>query len=220
MQEKKLISIKTKIKELLIEKQYKKNNIKIIAISKTFSMINIMPLIESGHIHYGENKIQEAENKWFEVKKKFSNIKLHMVGKLQTNKAKKAVQIFDFIHSVDNFKLAEKIDKFKKELDKKIDIFIQVNLGDEIQKSGIKINELNDFYNFCTKKLSLNVIGLMCIPPQTDHSIEYFKKLEELSKNLGLQELSMGMSNDYLDAIKAGATYVRLGSSIFGNRKS
>ena len=179
----------------------------------------IKPLIESGHIHFGENKIQEAENKWINVKKEFSNLKLHMIGKLQSNKAKKAVRLFDYIHSIDNAKLASKIFQYEKELDKKVNLFIQVNLAGENQKSGISLNELNNFYSYCTKELHLNVIGLMCIPPIESNSQEYFPILKKAAEKLNLKDLSMGMSSDFEPAIINGSTYLRLGTVILGERK-
>lgn len=181
-------------------------------------MSDIEPLIESGHSHFGENKVQEATNKWINVKKKYENLKLHMIGKLQTNKVKYAIPLFDYIHSLDNIKLAEKISKEQDKRKKYLKIFIQVNIGDESQKSGILVNDLESFYKNCVEDLKLDIIGLMCIPPQDAFVTEYFKKMNELNKNLNLKELSMGMSEDYLDAIKHGATYVRIGSKIFGQR--
>ena len=215
-----LTAIKLKIKENLEEKQLNNSKPEIIAVSKTFSSREITPLIEAGHIHFGENKIQEAESKWPEIKTKFKNIKLHMIGKLQSNKAKKAVKLFDYIHSLDSIKLAAKIFKYETELEKKTKIFIQVNIGEEKQKSGISILALNDLYTYCTQRLSLNIIGLMCLPENNSDSNKHFKILQDLSKQLGLKDLSMGMSNDYISAINYGATYVRLGTSIFGDRKS
>jgi len=176
-----------------------------------------MPLLNSGHIHFGENKIQEAEDKWEKVKKN-TNLQLHMIGKLQTNKAKRAVSLFEYIHSLDNEKLASKINQYEKELNKKIKLFIQINIADESQKSGIKLNELNDFYHYCLKKLSLNIIGLMCLPPISSNSQEYFNELKKAANQLNLKDLSMGMSADYETAILNGSTYLRLGSAILGER--
>jgi len=218
LQVKNLNLIKSKINEIINKKKLIIPNLNIIAVSKTFSTERIIPLIEAQHYHFGENKVQEAEKKWPEIRKKYQNIKLHMIGKLQSNKAKKAVNLFDFIHSVDSIKLAERIDRFEKDLNKKVKIFIQINVGKEDQKSGVAIQDLDNFYNYCTKKLSLNVIGLMCLPPENEISSDYFKILNELSTKLKLKELSMGMSNDYLDAINYGATYLRIGRSIFGKR--
>ena len=190
---------------------------KIIAVSKTFKIDHIMPLINYGHQHYGENKVQEALEKWTDIKKEHKNIKLHLIGGLQTNKVKNAVQIFDYIHSLDSKKLADKISYQQKKENVETKIFIQINIGKEKQKSGILEEELPDFYDYC-KNLNLNIIGLMCIPPLNEDSIKYFEKMQELNKKIGLNELSMGMSADYLNAIKFGATYVRVGSDIFGQR--
>ena len=213
----KLTLVKNKVNEIIRQKQLKTNP-KIIVVTKTFSLNQITPLIESGHIHFGENKIQEAESKWIGVKKQFSNLQLHMVGKLQTNKVKKAVKIFDYIHSLENSKLALKIFQHEKELNKKIKLFIQVNLADENQKSGILLNDLNNFYSYCTKELSLNVIGLMCLPPVESSSQEYFKILKNVAEKLDLKDLSMGMSSDFEEAIVHGSTYLRLGTIILGER--
>lgn len=190
----------------------------IIAVSKTFSLDYIMPLINYGHMHYGENKVQEAEAKWLQIKNKRKDLKLHMIGKLQSNKAKKAVQIFDYIHSLDSQKLADILAKSQDSINKSIKYFIQVNLGNEIQKSGISYNEVDDFYNYCVKEKKLNIIGLMAIPPNDHKSEEYFKSISELNASLGLKELSIGMSSDYMDAIKYKSTHLRIGSSIFGER--
>ncbi len=201
----------------------KLNNLKkdkpprIIAVSKTFRIEKILPLIEYGHNDFGENKVQETLDKWTEIKLKKNNIKLHLIGKLQTNKVKFAVKIFDYIHSVDSEKLARKIADEIKKNQKKIDIFIQVNIGREDQKSGIDVNHLDNFYNYC-KDLNLNVIGLMCIPPIDRNSEEYFLEMQSLNKRLKLTELSMGMSSDYLKAIEYSSTFVRIGSHIFGKR--
>ena len=194
------------------------NNIKIVAVSKTFSYEHIKPLVEYGHVHFGENKVQEAQTKWKEIKNNQSKIKLHMIGKLQSNKAKEAVRLFDYIHSVDNEKLASLLAKFESNLNKKVNYFIQVNIGNEMQKSGIPIKSLDEFYYYCTKELKLNVIGLMAIPPNEGKVSFHFKNMMELNKLLGLKELSMGMSGDYEEALKYESTFVRIGSSIFGNR--
>ena len=215
----KLTLTKIKVNEIIKQKQLKTAPT-IIVVTKTFSLNQITPLIESGHIHFGENKIQEAESKWIGVKKQFSNLQLHMVGKLQTNKVKKAVKIFDYIHSLENTKLALKIFQHEKELNKKIKLFIQVNLADENQKSGILLNDLNNFYYYCTKELSLNVIGLMCLPPIESNSHEYFKILKNTAEKLNLKDLSMGMSSDFEQAIVNGSTYLRLGTIILGERNS
>ena len=192
--------------------------INIIAVSKTFPIDHIKPLIDYGHVHFGENKVQEAKSKWSEIKKKNINLKLHMVGKLQSNKAKDAVKLFDFIHSLDNQKLADTLAKYQINLNKKLKYFIQVNIGNEIQKSGIPTSELDAFYNYCTKDLNLSILGLMVIPPNDNNTDRYFKTINELNKSLALKELSMGMSNDYEVAINHGASFVRIGSSIFGSR--
>ena len=190
---------------------------KIIAVSKTFKIDQILPLINYGHTDFGENKIQEAVDKWTEIKLKNSNIKLHMIGKLQTNKVKFAVKLFDYIHSVDNKKLAQKIAEEQIKVSKKIKIFIQVNIGDEEQKSGVKKNEVSDLILYC-KKINLDVVGLMCLPPADGNSSIYFNEMNLLNNTFGLSELSMGMSSDYIEATKNSATYLRIGSSIFGKR--
>tara|TARA_B100001057_G_scaffold425355_1_gene448727 strand:- start:2077 stop:2727 length:651 start_codon:yes stop_codon:yes gene_type:complete len=190
----------------------------IIAVSKTFSIEHINPLVEYGHTHFGENKVQEAAAKWAETKKTNQNLKLHMIGKLQSNKAKDAVKIFDYIHSLDSQKLADSLAKHQINLNKKLKYFIQVNIGNEIQKSGVPVNELDPFYNYCVNEVKLKIIGLMVIPPNDNNSEKYFKSLNELNRSLALENLSMGMSADYLKAIKHGSTFVRIGSSIFGPR--
>ncbi len=190
---------------------------KIIAVSKTFEMDKISPLIEHGHLDFGENKVQEAIEKWSDVKSNNDDIKLHLIGGLQTNKVKLAVKLFDYIHSVDTEKLAKKISNEQQKQKKKIKIFIQVNIGNEQQKSGVNESSVSDLYSYC-KSLDLDVVGLMCIPPLEKSSDIFFKKMSTLNKNLNLDELSMGMSADYLDAIKNSATYVRIGSNIFGER--
>ena len=193
-------------------------NLKIIAVSKTFPMSEINPLIENGHIHFGENKVQEAIDKWSDVKKSNKNIKLHMIGKLQTNKVKYVVPLFDYIHSLDNIKLAEKIASEQIKKNRYLKIFIQVNIGNEPQKSGINVSDLNDFYEKCSKELNLNIVGLMCLPPQHISAKNYFNEMGKLREALNVGDLSMGMSNDYLEAVACGATYIRVGSKIFGNR--
>ena len=190
---------------------------KIIAVSKTFPIENILPLIEHGHLHYGENKVQEALDKWTEIKIKNNNIKLHLIGKLQTNKVKFALKIFDYIHSLDSEKLATKIANEQVKQDKKPKIFIQVNIGDEDQKSGVQKERLVDFYKYC-KNLNLDIVGTMCIPPNDQNSENYFSEMNKINQDINFKELSMGMSGDYLSAIKNNATYVRIGSKIFGNR--
>tara|TARA_Y100001935_G_scaffold80483_2_gene67245 strand:+ start:668 stop:1297 length:630 start_codon:yes stop_codon:yes gene_type:complete len=191
---------------------------KIIAVTKTFPISEIKPLIDHGHLHYGENKVQEALEKWNEIKKEAKNIKLHMIGKLQTNKVKFVIPLFDYIHSLDNLKLAQKIALEQKKNNKKLKIFIQVNIGNENQKSGIHQNEVMNFYKKCINDLNLDIVGLMCIPPLKGDKNEYFKLMNDLNKSIGLDELSMGMSSDYLEAVFHGATYVRIGSKIFGER--
>tara|TARA_Y100001935_G_C17271112_1_gene492015 strand:- start:361 stop:1017 length:657 start_codon:yes stop_codon:yes gene_type:complete len=193
-------------------------NIEIIAISKTFPIQNISPLIEAGHLHFGENKIQEAIGKWTDIKKINQNLKLHFVGKLQTNKVKFVIPLFDYIHSLDNFKLAEKISIQQNKINFKPKIFVQVNIGKEIQKNGISIDDLDSFVEQCQKDLDLDIIGLMCLPPNDDNTESYFKEMKFLNNKLNLKELSMGMSNDYKLAIKNGSTFIRLGSKIFGAR--
>ena len=190
---------------------------KIIAVSKTFKIDKILPLIDNGHLDFGENKVQEAVEKWTNIKKKNSAIKLHMIGKLQTNKVKPAVQLFDFIHSVDSEKLAKKIADEQKKINKKIKIFLQVNIGDENQKSGINKNDLGQLASYCNK-IGLDLVGLMCIPPVDTESQGYFEEMKKLNDNLGFNQLSMGMSSDYLSAAKNFSTYIRIGSSIFGQR--
>ena len=213
---KNLINIQSKVKQKVDEKSITHNPV-IIAVSKTFDLNHITPLIDHGHVHYGENKVQEALEKWTEIKQKRNNLKLHLIGKLQTNKAKFAVKLFDYIHSLDNEKLAKKISSLQQEQNHKVKLFIQVNIGEEKQKSGINENELEDFYRFCLE-LDLNIIGLMCIPPIDQKSEIYFNKMKSLKKKYKLNELSMGMSSDYLKAIDYESSYIRIGSSIFGER--
>ena len=213
---KNLLDIENNIK-LYLDKLNLNNSPKIIAVSKTFKIDKILPLIEHGHIDFGENKVQEAIEKWTEIKKKNSAIKIHMIGKLQTNKVKYAVKLFDYIHSVDSKKLAKKIADEQNKLNKKIKIFLQVNIGDEDQKSGINKNHVKYLVSYC-KKIGLDLIGLMCIPPINIDPENYFKEMNILNKSLGFSELSMGMSSDFLQAIKYSSTHVRIGSSIFGQR--
>ena len=211
-----LINIENQIKSSL--NSYNIDSLpKVIAVSKTFTIDKILPLIEHGHCDFGENKVQEALNKWSDIKKKNSNIKIHLIGKLQTNKVKFAVKLFDFIHSVDSKKLAKKIANEQLKLDKKIKVFIQVNIGDEDQKSGINKSDLNELITYC-QEINLKVIGLMCIPPLDDDPSKYFKAIKELNQTYGFNELSMGMSSDYMKAIEHEATFVRIGSNIFGAR--
>ena len=215
-----LMAIQSEIKELLIKNNLQNKDLNIIIVCKTFSMDKILPLIDAGHVHFGENKVQEAELKWKEAKKKHPNIKLHMVGKLQTNKVKVALNIFDYIHSVDNCRLGEKIVKYEKELNKKIKTFVQVNIGEESQKSGISPKNVNQFVNYCKNSLCLNIIGLMCLPPISDNSEKYFMHLNQLRNQTDLRHLSMGMSNDYQTAIKCGSTFLRIGSKILGEKNT
>ena len=190
---------------------------KIIAVSKTFPIESVIPLIQHGHLHYGENKVQEALDKWRDIKSKNNSIKLHLIGRLQTNKVKFALKIFDYIHSLDSEKLANKIADEQIKQEKKPKIFIQVNIGNEDQKSGVNKENLIDFYKFC-KNLNLDIIGTMCIPPNNEKTENYFSEMNQINQNLNFKELSMGMSGDYLEAIKNNATYVRVGSKIFGVR--
>ena len=206
---------KIKSKILLLKP---KKQVNIVAVSKSFPIEHIMPLIDYGHKHFGEKKVQEAVSKWNLIKKDKQYLKLHMIGKLQSNKAKEAVKLFDFIHSLDNKKLADLLAKHQKDLKKKLKYFIQVNLENEIQKSGISVSELDPFYNYCVNEINLDIVGLMVIPPNDNKSEKYFKSLNELNNSLALKELSMGMSADYISAIENGATFVRVGSSIFGSR--
>ncbi len=204
----------------LIKNEVELNNsdAEIIAVSKTFSVSKIKPLINHGHLHFGENKIQEALEKWPEMKKENKNVKLHFVGKLQTNKVKYALPLFDYIHSLDNLKLAEKISAFQKKISFYPKIFIQINIGNENQKSGIDINDLGDFLKICRSTLDLNIIGLMCIPPNDDNTEKYFALMKKLKNDFNFTDLSMGMSADYLLAINYESTFIRVGSKIFGAR--
>ena len=208
----------TTIEEQIKSRFENSSKSKIIAVSKTFPIREIEPLINHGHVHFGENKVQEAVDKWTEAKANFQNLKLHMIGKLQTNKVKYVIPLFDYIHSLDNLKLAEKISQEQKKKNKFLKIFIQVNIGNEDQKNGINSNNLSEFYNTCVSELNLDIIGLMCIPPQEGNVEDFFKKMLTLNRSLDLKELSMGMSSDFLEAIKYGSTFVRIGSKIFGNR--
>lgn len=193
-------------------------NLNIIAVSKTFPMSEINPLIESGQIHFGENKVQEAIDKWSDIKRLNEHLKLHMIGKLQTNKVKYVVPLFDYIHSLDNIKLAEKIASEQIKKNRNLKIFIQVNIGNEPQKAGLNISDLKNFYEKCTQELNLNIIGLMCLPPQSGSAKNYFNEMVELKKIINVRDLSMGMSEDYLEAVACGTTYIRIGSKIFGDR--
>ena len=212
-----LIEIQKKIQLKINEQEGSINLPKIIAVSKTHPMENILPLINYGHLDYGENKVQEATEKWAEVKNQNKNIKLHLIGRLQTNKAKIAVRIFDYIHSLDNEKLADKIADEQDKQNKKVKIFIQINIGDEDQKSGIKKKDIFQFYKYC-KNLDLEVIGTMCIPPKEGSSQNYFLEMNKINKELNLSQSSMGMSEDYLQAVQNRSTYIRIGSKIFGDR--
>ena len=207
----KLISIQEKI-------QIKNNITKVIAVSKTFPIEDVIPLINHGHKDFGENKIQEALKKWVLIKKEHNDIKLHMIGKIQSNKVKIMMPLFDYIHSLDSLKLAQKISEEQKKHKKEVKIFIQVNIGNEAQKSGIAPDEVEGFKNKCVDELNLDVVGLMCLPPKNKESSVYFKEMNYLLKKTNLKELSMGMSNDYLRAIEYNSTFVRVGSKIFGDR--
>ena len=193
-------------------------NANIVAVSKTFPISHILPLINHGHNHFGENKVQEAQEKWTSLKNDFPNLKLHLLGKLQTNKVKFALPLFDYIHSLDSIKLAEKISLEQEKKNFKPKIFIQINLGKESQKSGVDENQLISFYEKCINELRLNIIGIMCLPPFDQDPKPFFKKMQNLSESLSLKEISMGMSNDYLEALKYKSTYIRVGSKIFGSR--
>ena len=211
--------IENKVKDIINKKQLKIDP-KIIVVTKTFPLNKIIPLLDNGHIHYGENKIQEAEEKWSDIRNNYKNFQLHMVGKLQTNKVKKAVKLFDYIHSLDNERLALKIFQCQKELNKEVKLFIQINLAAESEKSGLTINNLNSFYKYCVNKLSLNIVGLMCLPPIHDNTDKYFKLLKKNSEDFNLRELSMGMSSDFENAILNGSTFLRLGTVIMGRRNT
>ena len=206
------------IKNILKIKNIELNKIKIIAVSKTFPIKEILPLINHGQIHFGENKVQEAIEKWQEIKKDFKHLQLHMIGKLQTNKVKFVVPLFDYIHSLDSLKLANKISEEQKKMKKRLKIFIQINIGNEEQKNGIHEANLDEFYKKCVNELELDIVGLMCLPPSNEDTTRYFVKMNNLAQKINVKELSMGMSNDYVDAAKYGATYLRIGSKIFGNR--
>jgi len=213
-----LIEIQKEIQLKIIDTNNVTQKPKIIAVTKTNPIGNILPLINYGHLDYGENKVQEALEKWESIKGDFDHLNLHMIGKLQTNKVKQAVSLFDYIHSLDNLKLAEKISNEQVKQNKKMKLFIQINIGEEPQKSGVYISDIKKFYKSCVEDLGLNIIGVMCLPPNNNNSSSYFSKMKNLKNYLNLKELSMGMSNDYLDAIKFEATYIRIGSKIFGKR--
>ena len=195
-----------------------KKNVKLVAVTKTFPISHILPVINEGHNDFGENKVQEAMEKWTPIKQDFPKIKLHLIGKLQTNKVKFVLPLFDYIHSLDSVKLANKIAEEQVKKNFKPKIFIQINIGEETQKGGIEVSNLESFYKKCVEELELNIIGLMCIPPFEKDTKPYFIKMRELSKNLNLKDISMGMSDDYLEAIKQGSTFIRVGSKIFGSR--
>jgi len=214
----KLISIKKEINEISNQENDPNKEPIIIAVSKTFPIKHILPLINYNHIHFGENKVQEALEKWSDIKNDFPDIKLHMIGKLQTNKVKQALPLFDFIHSLDSIKLAQKISTEQIKYNKKPKIFIQINIGQELQKNGISEDQLVVFYKKCINDLNLNIIGLMCLPPKDGDSKNYFLKMSDLVKRINLKDLSIGMSSDYITASKYGATYLRIGSKIFGDR--
>ena len=194
------------------------NKIKIIAVSKTFPIGEILPLINNGQIHFGENKVQEAIEKWSDIKQDFKHIQLHMIGKLQTNKVKFVIPLFDYIHSLDSLKLAQKISIEQIKYKKRLKIFIQINIGDEEQKNGINEDDLEKFYEKCVDELNLDIVGLMCLPPKNESAVNYFQKMQNLSKMINVKELSMGMSGDYVAASESGATFLRIGSKIFGER--
>ena len=204
--------------EIYSKEGNKKNSVNVIAVSKTFSLEKIMPLIKYGHIHFGENKVQESIDKWSEIKNEISNLKLHFIGKLQTNKVKHVIPLFDYIHSLDSIKLAEKIHNQQNKVNFRPKIFVQVNIGEEKQKSGILISDLENFLKDCKNNFDLNILGLMCIPPISNSSKKYFEIMQKLNEKFGFNDLSMGMSSDYLDAIKCGSSYIRIGSKIFGKR--
>ena len=212
-----LSEIKNKVHQA--EEEFSKTigSTKIIAVSKTFKLDQINPLIDHGHIDFGENKVQEAVEKWTDIKKDKSELKIHLVGRLQTNKVKFALKVFDYIHSLDSKKLAEKISEEQAKHKIKPKIFIQINIGDESQKGGIRVDELEEFYNYCVE-LELEIIGTMCLPPISDEPEKYFSRMNYLNKKLNFKESSMGMSSDYLEAIQYNATYLRIGTSIFGER--
>jgi pyridoxal phosphate enzyme (YggS family) len=206
------------IQKTLKEKLNNANIPTVIAVSKTFPISEVLPLINHGHEHFGENKVQEAIEKWSSIKSDFKHIKLHMIGSLQSNKVKYVLPLFDYIHSLDSLKLAEKISNEQKKIKKRLKIFIQINIGQETQKSGIEIEYLEEFYKICVTKLDLEVVGLMCLPPKNKNELQYFLEMKNLCSKIGVKELSMGMSNDYIEASNNGSTFVRIGSNIFGER--
>ena len=214
---KNLINLEKNIQSKIKNLNYKDYNPNIIAVSKTFKIDHINPLIDYGHIHFGENKVQEALEKWTEVKSKNNKIKLHMIGKLQTNKVKFAVKIFDYIHSLDNEKLARKISEEQTKINKKLKLFIQINIGSEDQKSGVDKKNVYDFAKYC-QELNLEVIGTMCLPPNDNNQASYFSEMQKINSKLYYNDLSMGMSNDYLNAVEFKSSFLRVGSKIFGSR--
>jgi|TARA_B110000967_G_scaffold153382_1_gene157799 pyridoxal phosphate enzyme (YggS family) len=213
-----LIEIEKKIQLKMSEKPNSPNKPQVIAVSKTFPMKEILPLINHGHIHFGENKVQETIEKWSSIKSDFEHLQLHLVGKLQSNKVKYAVSIFDYIHSLDSLKLAQKISVEQKKIKKNIKIFIQINIGNEDQKNGILISEAQNFYTKCINEFNLNIIGFMCLPPKSNNNSLYFSKMEKLLSESKIKELSMGMSADYMEALDFKSTFLRIGSNIFGKR--
>ena len=214
---KNIIDLNNKVKQKIKELNFSNYTPQIIAVSKTFTMTEILPLIEYGHYHFGENKVQEAFIKWSEVKTKKKDIKLHMIGRLQSNKVKQAVKIFDYIHSVDSIKLAKKIADEQVKQNKQIKLFLQVNIGEESQKNDVPINDIDVLVNEC-KNMSLNVIGLMCLPPLSENSSQFFSIIKKKNDELNFKDLSLGMSNDYIEALSYKSTFLRIGTKIFGSR--
>ena len=214
---KNIVDLNNKVKQKIKELNYHDYNPQIIAVSKTFSIENILPLIEYGHEHFGENKVQEAINKWQKIKKNKQNLKLHMIGRLQSNKVKQAVSIFDYIHSVDSLKLIKKISEEQKKQNKKLKIFLQVNVGNEAQKSGSNLSDINELASECRKN-NLDVLGLMCLPPINESASKYFSLIKNKNDELNFDDLSLGMSNDYIEALNYKTTYIRIGTKIFGER--
>ncbi len=213
-----LISIEKEINQKSTDLKYLNYKPNIVVVSKTFPISDILPLINHGHVHFGENKVQEAMDKWTDIKNDFPNLKLHMIGKLQTNKVKFVLPLFDYIHSLDNIKLAEKISKEQTKMNKKIKIFIQINIGNEKQKNGIEISDLEKFQKICVNDLGLNIIGLMCLPPQNLNTKDFFSRMQKLNIKSKLNDLSMGMSADYIEAVIYKSTFLRIGSKILGKR--
>ena len=213
-----LIEIQKEIQLKIKEIKDSSKPLRIVAVSKTHPMSSILPLINHGHLDFGENKVQEAIDKWTSIKSDFNHLNIHMIGKLQSNKVKQAVSLFDYIHSVDNLKLAEKISVEEIKQNKKVKLFIQINIGDEPQKSGVSLSNIDKFYSQCVNDLGLDIVGFMCLPPNDDKISSYFLKMQNLKIELNIPELSMGMSNDYLEAVKFNSTFLRIGSKIFGKR--